>query len=376
MTQHNDIYDLLNEAEVDSENYKSIEVSEFERQQMMRKFRESKHENKKLVKGGGHPIRNVILLIAAMATITLLQPNFTKQITATVVNYLNDVQSTLSQTLFGADQEVESFFGVSDTEMLGEIPVKLEDLYVTENTISYKILAYYPEAGTDGDKLTFGEEKVHINGTQVELIPSEIMMDSVPEEEGVYQFTHTYYFQEPLDLSGEVNIALELNDLYITGQSEEQGSTTQTESIVFKINTTGEELLANTNSIETDAIITTDQNYFSFEEIALNPGYSRMLVRANPLDPDSDNFYDYSYKFKVTTETDETIFFTQWNSPGLQEDGSHLLEFRYDELNSDISLTQMLDSSALDLQLMRYEGLKASVEEFEQVGQAVTISLD
>lgn len=370
MTEYKDVYDMLNEIEMDIDSYHIDEVNEFEKQQMLRKFRTSKYENKKRFKGKSHPVRNTFILIAVLAAFSVIQPNITQQIVASVVNILTDVQSSLNQTLFGADKKVDSFFDISEAEMMGDIPIKLEDIYVSENTLSYNLLAYYPEV--DGNDMNFGEENVYINGELVELIPSEIMMGFIPDQEGVYQFTHSYYLPAALDLSGDINIALELENLNIHGENNESTSDT----VVFKINTTGEELLANINAVETDEEIVTDLHTFTFEEIALSTGYSRILLRANPLSSETLSVNDFSYKFKVTTESGQTVYFTRWNSPGQQDYGSYLLEFRFDEMNSEVSLTELLESNILELQLMRYEGLKSSVDDYEEVGEPVTISLN
>lgn len=378
MAKNPTVYSLLNDIQIDSEDYEVIEMSEFDKQQMLKQFRQSKHANKKLVKGKSHPIRTALLLVAAIGTIFLIQPNFTRQITATVANFLQDVQMNLSQTLFGADSSAnsESFFEVSDAQMFGEIPIKLEDLYVTESTISYNILLYYPQADAGNDKFSFGGENIYINEEQMDLIPSEIKMGFVPDQEGLYQFTHTYYLPESIDMTDEINIALELKDLKYVGQGENPTTDVYQESVIFKVNTSGEELLADSKTIESSEIISTDLADFSFEEIVLNPGYSRIMMRANLFNPDQIDFFDYTYKLRIDTDTAGTAYFTRWNSPGQQADGSHLVEFRFDEANSDISLTELLEASSLELQLMQFEGMKGSVEDFEDVGNAVNIQLD
>lgn len=376
MTKKKDIYALLNEVEVDSDNYDLVEISEFEKQDMLRQFRRSNQTNKKWSKHKSHPIRNAFLIIAAIASFFLFQPTMTRQITARVVNFLQDVQMSLSESLFGANDSVDNFFEVAEAKTIGDIPVKLQDIYITENTLTYNILFHYPQADENWKNLAFGEENIFINGEQIELIPSELIMGFVPDQEEVYHFTHTYYLPQNLNLNGEINFALELKNLHYIGQDDNLTRNISQDEVIFEVITSGEKLLADTNTIETDAVISTDFALFTFEEIALNPGYSRILTRAKTVDPDPVRFNDHTYKLRIQTENGELAYFTRSNSPGLQEDGTQLMELRFDEMNSEISLTKLLESPTLDLQLMRFEGLKAAVEEFEEVGNPITIEID
>lgn len=366
-------FDLLNDVEINLADYETVKMSEFEKQKALRKFRKSKHSARQVTTKNNSWSKAIGLVVAALLTLTFLQPNFVQEISATVLNALDEIRITLTQSLYGANKEADSLFLIEESETLGDIPLKLSDIYISGNILTYQLIAYYPDGDERTGKLYFDESQILINGQVVAVIPSEEVSGFDPENPEVFTSTNSYYLPDGIDLSGNLIVDLEFTDIHYHDDSQKEVST-QSGTVKFSVETTGTDVTADTILVETDAIITTDIAEFTFEEIALNPDFTRILIRAE-MTVDNSLFYDYAYRLQATSESGDVLDFIQWNSSNEQADGSYLIEFRVDQSKQVSPITLLDQVQSMDIQLLRYDGLKAPVEEFEAVGEPVTIEL-
>ncbi|MDK6233526.1 hypothetical protein QP110_04530 [Aerococcus sp. UMB10185] len=196
------IYQLLNQTKMNLSDYPDEQLSTQQKDRLYAQFQASVVQEK--TKSYRRPL--ILGLVLAIALLTLTP--WGQQASASVKSLIDTTHFTLSASAGGMDEKT---FPVGQTIQMGDHQVKLADALLDENSVTASFLVESPEALSPQDFYDFVGMAIAVNGKTTRInsaAGSARLLDN-----GIYQTTMTYSFDEPVELQTNNQIYLQISGL-------------------------------------------------------------------------------------------------------------------------------------------------------------------
>ncbi|WP_195852971.1 hypothetical protein [Aerococcus sanguinicola] len=196
------IYQLLNQTKMNLSDYPEEHLSTKQKDRLYAQFQASHGQEK--TKSYRRPL--ILGLVLAIALLTLTP--WGQQASASVKSLIDSTHFTLSAS---AGDMGEKTFPVGQTIQMGDHQVKLEDALLDENSVTASFLVESPESLSPQDFYDFVGMAIAVNGKTTRI--SSAAGSARLLDNGIYQTTMTYNFDDPLELQANNQIYLQISGL-------------------------------------------------------------------------------------------------------------------------------------------------------------------
>lgn len=234
----NNIYEMLNEANIDLDEYKKQDFTEFEKKKIKNRFKRSVNENRHYKKG-------IAVASVAVVSVCILGSNLGTYAFETLGAIAYDISESLGIKKDIAEYKTVVNQGITKKGLkvkLNEVILDNDELIVSTTATSDK------KIGEPGYISISGV--VYINGRRVSdgASGSASQLDDYSTESVI---SHSLDNIDEEDLKGDIDIKIKYNDALIDGKVIRG-------SWVFEFKTNGDELRAETKEIELNNTFTFD----------------------------------------------------------------------------------------------------------------------
>lgn len=303
------IYELLNQVEINIEDYKREELSDMEKQKLKDNFRKNKGKKLNIRKLG------VIAAALVLAVGIFSQTNFGIDVYAAAESKISEISYSIGKAL-GIERDIEPYANVVNQTVEDKgIEVKLSDVIIDKDELIFSTIV---NTNKEVESVNFDYD-IFINGKKLRNYGAIGSCGAIDDSNTL--FLQTYCVEaKGIDTKENVDIKIVLSELnYYVGNSREniRGKWR------FEFTASGEELMANTYALPIGYSFNIgDQNYI-LEEFRFNPVNQKILGK---IENESKEVYQIQLRgqdnlgneviFSLTNKSNEDIVFRYENIYG------------------------------------------------------------
>ncbi|MDS0525203.1 DUF4179 domain-containing protein [Clostridium sp. SHJSY1] len=242
-----DIYELLSEININSNDVEEIEVSEFEREKGKRKLMNSLNTKKRGKK-------KIVVAVASLVLISLVSMTI---VTPTWAESIPIIGELVQKRLVDVNKQYEDYMNtVGQTKSQEGIDVTFENAVADNNMFTFSFIVKNNNTETKNAEIPFIPISLRINGKNINTSGS-YERKAVDDNTAQYLWTIPWNYTE---LPRYLNVDMEIPELY--GKEGEWG-------VKFSIDT--RDLKKNTYIKELENKFTTNDTNFYLDEITISP---------------------------------------------------------------------------------------------------------
>lgn len=325
----NNIYDLMNNINLDSEIEEMEDISEFEKKKIMNNFRSAKNmkknKNKNLKKG---------ILVAGLALVVATsQTNLGKEAYASAKSKIDNM-SYFVTSFMNINEEAVKYSNIIDkTIEQNGIALKLSNVIIDNDEMIITSLLEVDDV--DIKSLDF-DYKVFINGKRADRTSSIGTFSKLDGDNNIYKDVKILNISN-LDLENKVDIDISTNKIYKTKEKDNKSVTEKVSgkwNYVFSADVS--ELQKDTKTIDLNHTFELDNRQYSLDKFTINP--VSQTIFGTILDGQSTD-YEMELRGKDNLNNDITFY--------LRYSDKNSLVFKYESMYDTFDLN--LDNINLDL---------------------------
>lgn len=257
MKDAKNIYELLNDMDINLDDYDKEELDDLERRNLKNNFRKGRKKKINLRKIG---------TIAAIAVLTiglLGQTNFGKNVYAAVQSKVSEISYSIGEGL-GIKRNIEPYANVVNQVVEDKgVEVKLTDVIIDKDELIFSTIVNTnkPVSGLDLDY------DIIINGRKLSVDGASCKHDGIEGSETL--FLSTYFVDiNGIDLEQNLDVKIVFHNLNYRMGEEDKRIKGNWE---FEFNASGSELMADTHVLPIDYSFSIDNQKYILEEFIYNP---------------------------------------------------------------------------------------------------------
>lgn len=312
MKESKNIYELLNQVEVNIEDYEEEELSDMEKQKLKDNFKKNIRKKINLKKFG-------IIAAALILTISVVgQTNIGKNVYAAAESKISEMYYSIGKAL-GIERNIEPYSNVVNQTIQDKgIEVKLTDVIIDKDELIFSTIVNTNKR-VDGFRF---DSEIFIDGKRLTNYGTTGMRRVMDDSNTLFLQTDCVDIKG-IDTKENVDIKIELSDFnYYIGDVEENIKGRWK----FEFTANGEELTENTYVLPIEYSFDIDEQSYSLEEFRLNPVNQKIFgkVKGKPKDT-------YQIDLRgVDNLGNEVVFFLESKS------GKDIV-FKYENIYGDLS---------------------------------------
>lgn len=255
MKNSKSIYEILNDIDVNIEDYEKEGLNDMEKENLKRTFRKN-------IRRKFNFKRFAAIAAALILTIGVLgQTNLGRQVYAAAESKITEISYSIGKAL-GIERDIEPYANVVNQVVEDKgIAVKLTDVIIDKDELIFSGIV---ETSTYSEIFHFNFE-VFINGKKLNNYGATGSSGEIDDN------IFSYYYAvdvEGIDTSEDVEVKIQLNDFYFYGEDKENNVKGKWK---FEFTANGEELARNTYVKPLDYSFHIDRQIFILEEFRYNP---------------------------------------------------------------------------------------------------------
>jgi hypothetical protein len=353
MKDSKNVYELLNNIDIDLEDYDREVLNDMEKQNLKNSFRKNRKPRFSFKKFG---------TIAAIAVLTiglLSQTNFGKSVYAAAESKVLEISYSIGEAL-GIKRNIEPYANVVNQIVEDNgVEVKLTDVIIDKDELIFSTIA---NANTPVDWVNFDYD-IFINGKRLTNYGATGSSGRIGNSETA--FSHIYAVDtKGIDLKENIDVKIVLKNLnYIIDTSEKRIRKRIKGKWEFEFMASGSELMANSYTLPMDYSFNIGDQKYSLEEFRYNPVNQKFFGKLKGKSKDS-----YAIELRGHDNLGNEVVFFLTSVSG--ED----LVFKYENIHGDLS--DEITSIALIPYAAKYPEQSGKMsDDYKQVGEKFTIFL-
>ncbi len=353
MKDSKNVYELLNNIDIDLEDYDREVLNDMEKRSLKNNFRKNRKQRFGFKKLG---------TIAAVAVLTiglLSQTNFGKSVYAAAESKVLEISYSIGEAL-GIKRNIEPYANVVNQIVEDNgVEVKLTDVIIDKDELIFSTIA---NANTPVDWVNFDYD-IFINGKRLTNYGATGSSGRIGNSETA--FSHIYAVDtKGIDLKENIDVKIVLKNLnYIIDTSEKRIRKRIKGKWEFEFMASGSELMANSYTLPMDYSFNIGDQKYSLEEFRYNPVNQKFFGKLKGKSKDS-----YAIELRGHDNLGNEVVFFLTSVSG--ED----LVFKYENIHGDLS--DEITSIALIPYAAKYPEQSGKMsDDYKQVGEKFTIFL-
>ena len=351
----NNIYEMLNYVDFDLDDYEEVPISEIEKKRLKKNFTRS-------IKKTTSPFRKYAFLAIAAALIFI---TFTdNSVRARIAMSLDSFTYSMSQK-WGFEYPGASY-PVNQTAEIGDYQIKISELLLDENSISFDYLIERPNSNKDS--IMINSINLFVNGKNVAIKGRG--SGGRPLENGLYYSRETFEFRDTIELQESNDVKIQV--LGLRGIDRDEIIEYSTASFEF----TGEkeELNGEAKEIEVKKTVDTEMGPIEVHKLILNPYQSQVfytvpnLYRIFP----SSEIELHSIGMELFAESKGYLSFRS-GSISLNEAKNSYEYHMYSDSYNNLTYDKLINSKEIKLQFFYYNEFD-SVDNRIMLGEPLVIN--
>lgn len=343
------IYEMLNDMNIDIDNYKKEEFNDFEKKKLKSKFRKSINKKRKNKKG----IAVAALAVIVIGSIGLFGTDAGAEIMA-------KMSESISESI-GIHKDLESYNTVMNKSITDNgITIQLNEIILDQSQNQLVISETISSQNMLKENDLYNTNKtIYINNKRVKFISESGRSKRIDDysEQSVYEYNLSSL--KDMDLSGDLNIKIEYSKVMVNHKNPKKGKW------VFQFKTNGDALKIDTKEITLNNSFVLENG----EKVILEKYTSNALGQNVICSIENYNKNEhYDVMLKGTDDLGNKVEFY------LKRGSKESMVLRYDNLDRN------LDENAKELTLTPYsvkfpEQSGKMSNDFKQAGEEFKISL-
>lgn len=332
MRNENKIYRLLNDMQIDVEDYEEIAVSFAEKEKTFQNLTAKKNPSKRKK----HPALVFALLIMLFATA------FLPPVKAAIQSILETIQYTLSDALGIDEHSSDGVVSIQQFDYIQDVGIKIEEVIYIGDYLIFNVLIDMEETPDDQSFMGFGYISAKIDGKTISS--NGITYGNVINKtENIYGTVVTMQVDQELISSRDSVIAIEIDDIHYKAERITAGKTIYEGQANFEIQTSGEELSQFTLKYPLNEHFSAFDVDYHINELISHPLMTLIEIQSdNPSD-------DYQLmEIRGTDAVGRSLTFIPYLSSG--SDNHLSMKLRFSEVDSEVTAGELYDTEALTLQ--------------------------
>lgn len=257
MKDAKNIYELLNDMDINLEDYDKKELDDMEKRRLKNNFRKTKMKKVNLRKIG-------TIAVVAVFTIGLLgQTNLGKNVYAAAQSKVSEISYSIGEGL-GIKRNIEPYANVVNKVVEDKkVEVKLTDVIIDKDELIFSTIinTNKPVSGIDFDY------DIIINGRKLSIDSASCKHEGIEGSETLFLLTH-FVETKGIDLKQNLDIKIVFYNLnYRVGEEDKRVKG----NWEFEFNASGSELMADTHVLPINYSFSIDDQKYTLEEFRYNP---------------------------------------------------------------------------------------------------------
>lgn len=349
MKDAKNIYELLNDMDINLEDYDKKELDDMEKRRLKNNFRKTKMKKVNLRKIG-------TIAAVAVFTIGLLgQTNLGKNVYAAAQSKVSEISYSIGEGL-GIKRNIEPYANVVNKVVEDKkVEVKLTDVIIDKDELIFSTIA---NANTPVDWVNFDYD-IFINGKRLTNYGATGSSGRIGNSETA--FSHIYAVDtKGIDLKENIDVKIMIHNLnYRIGESEKRIKG----KWEFEFTANGSELMAKSHTLPMNYSFTVGGQKYSLEEFRYNPVNQKFFGKLKGKSKDS-----YAIELRGHDNLGNKVRFSLTSVSG--ED----LVFKYENIHGDLS--DEITSITLIPYAAKYPEQSGKMsDDYKQVGEEFTVFL-
>lgn len=350
MKDSKNIYQLLNQMDINIEDYKKEELSDIEKQRLKDNFRKNKVKKFNLKKFGA--IAVALVVVAGIST----QTNFAENVYAVAESKISEISYSIGKAL-GIERNIEPYANVVNQVVENNgIEVKLSDVIIDKDELIFSTIT---NTNKKVESIMFDYD-IFINGKRLINYSATGSSGKIDDSDNLFIDTRCIDVKG-IDTERNLDIKIVLKNLeYHIGNSRDKIKG----KWKFEFTASGKELSAKTSALPMDYSFKIDNQTYNLNEMRINPVNQKILGKVAGESKDR-----YQVQLRGHDNLGNKVIFNLSTKSG--ED----LVFKYENIYGD------LPNQVTSITLTPYaskipeESGKMS-NDWKQVGEEFTVNLE
>lgn len=350
MTDKN-IYEMLNDFDLDINNYEEDPMTDIEKQRAKNNFSESLKKGRKSNKKAG---------IAVAAAFVLLVGLTNNPVSARVNMLLDSFSYSMSQEL-GSEHPGNSYT-VNQYAGIGDYQIKVADILLDEKSISLNYLIESPDDEGQYSYLDVKNINLYINGEKVNI--SGMHGSGKILENGLYQSLSTYDFEKAINLE-------DANEVKVQAQGISSGEETlTTDSVEFVFEGGKDELSGQAKTLQVNEVIESEVGPIKVEKLVFNPYQSQVYFTI----PVNEQTQEMFFEADILDEEGRNLSFSGGNVRLNEKENVYECHLFTDFLG-ELSYEDLMKADKLDFQVS-YSKKESGEAKLLKLGESIPIEIE
>lgn len=357
MKNEKNIYHLLNDVQIDVDNYEEISVSFAEKEKIFRNLTAKKNSAKRKKR----PALAFALLMMLFATA------FLPPVKAAIQSIFETIHYTLSDALGIDENSADSVVSVQQFDYIQDVGIKIEEVIYIGDSLIFNVLIDMEETPDDQFFMGFGHMSVAIDGKPISS-SGTTHGKLIDQTENIYGTVVTIQVDEELASSKDSVITIEIDDIHYKDERMIAGKTLHEGQANFEIQTSGEELSQYNRKYPLNEHFTAFDVDYHINEMISHPLMTLIEVQSNnPSD-------DYQLmEIRGTDELGRSLTFIPYLS---SSSDNHLrMKLQFSEVDSEITVQELYDAEFVTLQPYSAGHPNGTDATYEPFGEPFEINL-
>ena len=333
MKNEKNIYHLLNDVQIDVDNYEEISVSFAEKEKIFRNLSAKKNQTKRKKR-----LALVFALLMMIFATTFLPP-----VKAAIQSIFETIHYTLSDALGIDENSADSVVSVQQFDYIQDVGIKIEEVIYLGDSLIFNVLIDMEEIPDEQFFMGFCHLSVAIDGKPISS-SGATQGKLIDRTENIYGTLVTMLrVDDELASSKDSVITIEIDDIHYKDERLTAGKTLYEGQAKFEIQTSGEELSQHTRKYPLNENFAAYDVDYRINEMISHPLMTLIEVESNnPSD-------DYQLmEIRGTDQLGRTLTFIPYLS---SSSDNHLrMKLQFSEVDSEITVQELYDAEFVTLQ--------------------------
>lgn len=350
MTEKN-IYEMLNNVEIDLEGYEEDFMTDFEKERAKKRFSQSLKT----------PINNSKKLGVSIAAALVLLVGLTNNPVSAKVNMLLDTFTYSMSQEIGVNYPGKSY-EVNQQASIGDYQIKIADILLDDESVTLNYLIESPEYLESDSYLSVESINLYINGQKVKI--SGMHGSGKLLENGLFQSLSTYDFREPIEIK-------ENNDIKVQVQGiSNKDKILSLDSVEFAFKGSKDDLNGQAQTLVLNKEIESEVGAIKVEKFVFNP-YQSQVQFSVPVTKETKEMF---FEANIIDEKGRNLSFSGGTVNFNEKENTYECHLFSDDLGS-LTFDNLLEAENLEFQVYSHEKKSGEVELFE-LGDSLEIQID
>lgn len=345
------IYEMLNNVEINLEDYEEDSMTDFEKERAKKRFSQSLKT----------PISKSKKLGVSIAAALVLLVGITNNPVSAKVNMLLDSFTYSMSQEIGMDYPGKSY-EVNQNAAIGDYQIKIADILLDEESITLNYLIESPEYLESDSYLSVESINLYINGQKVKI--DGMHGGGKLLENGLFQSLSTYDFREPIQIKEDNEIKIQVQGI---GNSEKILSL---DSVEFAFKGSKEDLNGQAQTLVLNKAIESEVGNIMLEKFVFNP-YQSQVKFSVPVTKDTKEMF---FEANIIDENGRDLSFSGGTVNLNEKENTYECHLFSDDLGS-LTFDRLLEAKNLKFQIYSHERKSGEVELFE-LGDSLEIQIE